>query len=224
MIKFILMDIGGTTSSLSFVRKKVIPYALKQMLTFIKQNKEKPEVQNILSSLSAEQGCGLSLTAASELFIEWVNEGKSHHLLNLIIELIYKDGLESGDFKAHIFSEVPTKLKEWKDAGLSLAVYSSAPVEVQKALFKYSELGDLTSYLSAYFDPSIGSKTAEQSYTEISQKLGVKPEEVLFLSDIGQELDAASKAGMDVFLLLREGVSVQSPHQSSDCFNSIVVN
>lgn len=224
MIKFILTDLGGTTTSNSFVQKKLFPYAVEQMETFIKQNKERPEVQKILSSLSAEQGCGLSLSAASDLFKEWISAKNPHPLLIQIETLIWKEGFESEDLKAHVYSDVPEELKKWKDAGLMLGVYSSAPVEVQKLFLKYSELGDLTPYLSVYFDPEIGPKTELESYQKIARKLGLDASEVLFLSDLSEEIEAAAKAGMKVTQVYRDGVPAKTMHTYSEKFSEVELN
>jgi len=42
-----------------------------------------------------------------------------------------------------------------------------------------------------------------QSYAQIAAALGQSPSEMLFLSDVGAELDAAHAAGMDTALCVR---------------------
>ncbi|MBK23069.1 MAG: acireductone synthase [Halobacteriovorax sp.] len=223
MTKFILLDIEGTTSSISFVHEKLFPYSFERMEEFIKKNKEVPEVQKILSELSAEQGCGLSLSAAAELFQTWIKEDKKHGLLKQIQGLIWKGGFESGELKGHVYPEVPQNLKSWKEAGIKLGIYSSGSVEAQKLLFKYSEAGDLTSLLSSHFDTKIGHKREVESYENIVLELGVPAEQVLFLSDITEELDAAKKAGMKVTQLFRDEVPGNPAHPYVKNFDELEV-
>lgn len=224
MTKFILMDIEGTTSSISFVHEKLFPYASEHMLDFIREHKERPEVQKILTELSAEQGCGLSLPAAAELFQDWIKEDKKHPLLKNIQGLIWKGGFEEGVLKGHIYPEVSEVIKSWKDQGITLGIYSSGSVEAQKLLFKYSEEGDLTPLLSAHFDTKVGHKREVESYQNIVKELGLDAGEILFLSDITEELDAAKAAGLQVMQLFRDGVPGETPHPHVENFNEIKLN
>lgn len=223
MTKFILLDIEGTTSSISFVHEKLFPYSSERMKDFIKKNKEVPEVQKILSELSAEQGCGLSLAAAAELFQSWIKEDKKHGLLKQIQGLIWKGGFEEGVLKGHIYPEVAEKLKAWTEAGIKLGIYSSGSVEAQKLLFKYSEAGDLTPLLSSHFDTKVGHKKEVESYQNIIKELGIPAEEILFLSDITEELDAAKKAGLKVTQLFRDGVPGKTSHPYAQNFDELEV-
>lgn len=223
MTKFILMDIEGTTSSISFVHETLFPYAKEKMLEFIRSNKEVPEIQDILTKLSAEQGCGLSLPAAAELFNEWIDEDKKHPLLKKIQGYIWKGGFESLELKGHLYPEVAAQIKKWKDQGINLGIYSSGSVEAQKLLFKFSIEGDLSSLLSHYFDTGVGHKREVDSYNNIVKELGLEANEVLFLSDITEELDAAKSAGLNVSQLFRDEVPSDKPHPSATNFNEVKI-
>ncbi|MFT6070122.1 MAG: enolase-phosphatase E1 [Bacteriovoracaceae bacterium] len=223
MTKFILMDIEGTTSSISFVHETLFPYAKERMLEFIRENKEVPAVQDILTKLCAEQGSGLSLPAAAELFNKWIDEDKKHGLLKKIQGLIWKEGFESGELKGHLYPEVAEALKNWKGKGVELGIYSSGSVEAQKLLFKYSINGDLTTLLSSYFDTAVGHKREVDSYKNIIKKIGVEASEVLFLSDITEELDAAKSAGLKVTQLFRDNLPTSKPHPHVTSFSELEI-
>ena len=223
MTKFILMDIEGTTSSISFVHETLFPYAKEKMLDFIRLNKEVPEVQDILTKLCAEQASGLSLPAAAELFNKWIDEDKKHGLLKKIQGLIWKEGFESGELKGHLYPEVASVLKDWKGQGIKLGIYSSGSVEAQKLLFKYSIEGDLTDLLSCYFDTGVGHKREVDSYKNIIKELDVEASEVLFLSDISEELDAAKSAGFKVTQLFREGIPATKTHPHVTSFSELEI-
>lgn len=221
MLKFILMDIEGTTSSISFVHEKMFPYAYDRMEEFIRSNKDDSKIQNILNKLSAEVGNGLSLEGAANTFKEWIKEDRKHTLLKEIQGYIWKNGFVEGVLKGHVYEEVPGIMKAWKESGLELGIYSSGSVEAQKLLFGYSEAGDLTPLLSAHFDTKVGHKREEESYKNISKELGLESDEILFLSDIKEELDAASKVGMKVVQLFRDGVPSETSHPYVENFNDI---
>ena len=87
-------------------------------------------------------------------------------------------------------------------AGKELYVYSSGSVQAQKLLFGYTPYGDLTSLFSGYFDTRIGDKRAAASYERIRESISRPAGEFLFLSDIGEELDAALAAGMQTCWLM----------------------
>ena len=94
-------------------------------------------------------------------------------------------------------------LRTWHAAGHPLAVYSSGSVPAQKLLFGHSDAGDLTPLFSHYFDTEVGHKRDAASYRRICERLGRPPQEIVFLSDVVEELDAARDAGMRTVLLDR---------------------
>src|SRR5690606_33614262 len=88
-------------------------------------------------------------------------------------------------------------------AGHPLYVYSSGSVPAQKLFFGFSEAGDLTPLFSGWFDTEVGGKRETDSYRRIVQRIGREPADILFLSDVVEELDAAREAGLDTILLDR---------------------
>ena len=117
---------------------------------------------------------------------------------------IWKAGFESGELKGTLFEDVPEALKRWS-ADARVAIYSSGSVEAQQLLFRHSIFGDLTPYIAGYFDTRTGVKTATASYAAIAGAINVPAKEVLFLSDVVRELDAARDAGCETVLLVRPG-------------------
>lgn len=117
---------------------------------------------------------------------------------------IWKVGFESGELKGMLFEDVPEALKRWSTDAM-VAIYSSGSVEAQQLLFRHSIFGDLTPFISGYFDTRTGVKTARASYAAIAAALNVRPDEALFLSDVVRELDAAREAGWETGLVVRPG-------------------
>jgi enolase-phosphatase E1 len=117
---------------------------------------------------------------------------------------IWKSGFESGELKGTLFSDVPPALERWSSHG-RVAIYSSGSVQAQKLLFRYSTFGDLSAFVSDYFDTKTGPKTSAESYAAIAAALKVAPGEACFFSDVVRELDPAREAGMDTRLVVRAG-------------------
>jgi enolase-phosphatase E1 len=203
-IRAIVTDIEGTTSSISFVRDVLFPYAHKRLPAFVETHGDLPEVQHWLHEAALEAG----LVEASrqdiiELLLQWIDEDRKSTALKALQGMIWKDGYEAGDYHAHIYPEVPARLREWRADGLRLYVYSSGSVPAQKLFFRYSEAGDLSPLFAGYFDTETGPKRDAESYRRIAEAIGEQPEHILFLSDIEEELDAAQTAGFRTGWLIR---------------------
>jgi enolase-phosphatase E1 len=203
-IRAIVTDIEGTTSSISFVRDVLFPYARKRLPAFIETHGDLPEVQHWLHEAAVEAG----LVEASrqdiiELLLQWIDEDRKSTALKALQGMIWKDGYEAGDYRAHIYPEVAARLRDWRADGLRLYVYSSGSVPAQQLFFRYSEAGDLSPLFAGYFDTETGPKREAESYRRIAEAIGEQPKHILFLSDIEEELDAAQAAGFHTGWLVR---------------------
>ena len=206
-MKYILMDIEGTTTSISFVHDTLFPFAKTHLRSFIIKNMQSEDVKIILAdtkkTILEEQKRIIDSNEAIEHLSKWIDQDRKHPALKKIQGMIWKTGYETGEIKGHVYSDVPESLKRWKNARLTLGIYSSGSIEAQIDLFKNSSFGNLAHYFSNHFDTSIGHKREVQSYLNIAKKLGLPPSEILFLSDIKDELDAAKSTGFQTIQLLR---------------------
>jgi enolase-phosphatase E1 len=206
---FILTDIEGTTTSVSFVYDVLFPY-FRENMQKVRTMIHLPEVQAIFKEtirLSQETENKIIATEEEviETLIRWSNEDKKLTPLKDVQGILWKEAYETGIIKGHVYDDVAPALKAWKDAGLQLGVFSSGSIAAQKLIFGYSVAGDLTPYFSAYFDTTTGGKREVETYNKISQELKILPSEILFLSDIVEELEAAQKAGLQTIQLVRPG-------------------
>lgn len=222
MIKAIVTDIEGTTSSLSFVKDVLFPYARQHLAEFVKTERKNPAVLKILEDVRELAG-DASWTQAQliEQLIRWIDEDKKITPLKSLQGMIWKSGFESGAFKGHVYPDAVKYLKRWHAEGLQLFVFSSGSVDAQKLLFGYSEFGDLRPLFSGYFDTNIGSKREESAYRHIADHIGCSANEILFLSDIKEELDAAAATGMRTVQLVREPMALVSSHRQVTSFDQI---
>lgn len=204
MIEAIVTDIEGTTSSLSFVKDVLFPYARRHLPAFVAEHCVDPEVKALLDDANRLAGGQLEQAALIEQFIAWIDVDQKITPLKSLQGLIWLDGYQNGDFTGHVYPDAVRNLRAWQGRGLKLYVYSSGSVQAQKLLFGYSDFGDLTPLFSGYFDTRIGGKREAESYRKIADELALPAARILFLSDIKEELDAARAAGFATRWLVRE--------------------
>lgn len=227
MIKFVLMDIEGTTTSISFVHEVLFPYASKHLANFIQENAKDPLVQEELAAVKAtvlaETDQAIDDQAAIEQLKAWIKADRKHTALKNLQGYLWKRGYEQGEYQGHIYDDVVPVLQTWQAKGIQMGIYSSGSVAAQKLLFGYSEKGDLQPYLSAYFDTKVGHKKEVESYLRIQQALDIPAKEILFLSDVAEELDAAKVAGLQVCQLVRPGTAATDRHPGVESFSALSV-
>lgn len=204
-VRAILTDIEGTTTDIAFVHKVLFPYARARIGDFVRQHAGDPQVREQLDAVSAEAGRPLTQEEAIEQLVRWIDEDKKITPLKALQGLIWEAGYKAGDFQGHIYADAEKMLRTWHAQGKRLYVYSSGSVQAQKLIFGYTPYGDLTPLFIGYFDTRVGAKRERESYERIRESIGLPADEILFLSDIGEELDAAKAAGMKTAWLVREG-------------------
>ena len=223
-LRAVITDIEGTTSSISFVHDVLFPYARQALPGFVDRRRHDPEVRRWLSDVGEELGVDTDAPAVVEALLGWIDEDRKHTALKALQGMIWKDGYEDGAFRAHVYPEVANALRAWKSAGLDLYVYSSGSVAAQQLFFRYSEAGDLTPLFDGYFDTQVGAKRDAGSYARILGEIGRDGGEVLFLSDIVAELDAARDAGLHTMLLERAAPNAaRNDHPVAATFDDIVL-
>jgi enolase-phosphatase E1 len=204
MIKAILTDIEGTTSSISFVRDVLFPYAAQHLPMFVRANAQTPVVAEQLCAAAREAGVAEDdYPAIISALQYWIAEDKKVTPLKALQGMLWEHGYRNGDYRAHVYPDAFEQLNRWHAAGLPLYVYSSGSIQAQKLFFAYSEFGDMTPLFSNYFDTTSGAKQEAESYRNIAAAMGFPPQDILFLSDIVGELDAAKAAGLQTCWLIR---------------------
>ena len=203
-IRAILTDIEGTTSSISFVKEVLFPYAREALPGFVRLHGKEPQVRRWLDMVATEIAAS---ACQDEVIVEtlqgWIDQDRKHTALKALQGMIWDVGYRNGDYTAHLYPEVAAVLRRWHDAGLPLYVYSSGSVPAQKLFFGFSDAGDLNGLFSGNFDTEIGGKRETASYARIAEAIDLAPGQILFLSDVVEELDAAREAGMGTVLLDR---------------------
>ena len=236
-MKAILLDIEGTTTPIDFVHKTLFPFAKAKTDEFVRDNfaEIKPEIAQLKTEYRrdfTEQIYGRDFREDSPESVAnylkfLIDVDRKSTPLKSLQGKIWQTGYESGELQSEMFADVPAALERWKEQGIQTAIFSSGSVLAQKLIFKYSNFGDLSPFINDYFDTTTGgAKKETESYRRIAGKLGFEAGDVLFVSDILAELDAARDAGMRTALAIRAGngqITEDFTHQSVTSFNEIAI-
>ncbi|NQY79348.1 MAG: acireductone synthase [Candidatus Caenarcaniphilales bacterium] len=222
MSKTILTDIEGTITSLSFVKDTLFPYSKEYIKDYILDNYEHepklfPIIDSVLEEVKEGNADGISydptqadiiieaqLYTAIQALLQWLAEDRKITPLKELQGLIWEEGYRKGAYKGHLYDDAYEWLKNEKEAGTKIYVYSSGSVKAQELLFEYSKFGDIKELFDGFFDTKIGSKKVAESYKSIALKIGIPPREITFYSDIEEELKAAAEAGLEVVQVRRK--------------------
>jgi len=233
-VRGILLDIEGTTTPIAFVHDVLFSYARDHAHQFLIANIRSDEVRKDMSTLYEEHALDVvndnnppalteeidSLTAYIDWLIEY--DRKSTGLKSLQGK-IWRQGYDEGTLKSQVFADVVPALERWHEAGLNISIFSSGSVLAQQLLFAHTEAGDLTRFINNYFDTNTGKKSDAESYRKIAAALNLQPREIVFISDVVSELDAAKEAGMRTLLSIRPGNALQpaTNHKAIKSFDEI---
>lgn len=211
-MKAILLDIEGTTTPIDFVHKTLFPYSEARISKFVHANYNSlaAEIAQIEFERVADVDYPGHLDNASPNsitdYLEYlIGLDRKSTPLKTIQGKIWQEGYESGELMSDIFDDVPRAFERWRSEGKTIAIYSSGSILAQKMLFSYTNHGDLTAFITHYFDTNSGHKRKAESYRHISDGIKMEPDGILFISDIEDELDAAKEAGLDTLLAVRDG-------------------
>lgn len=233
-VRGILLDIEGTTTPIAFVHDVLFSYARAHARDFLTNNITSDEVRTDVSMLYEEHAMDVmndqqppELTEEIESladYIDWLidHDRKSTGLKSLQGK-IWRKGYLDGSLKSQVFADVAPAMERWREAGLSVSIFSSGSVLAQQLLFAHTDAGDLTRFIDKYFDTNTGKKGEADSYRRIAAEMGLDASEIVFVSDVVGELDAAEEAGMKTVLSVRPGNDVQPPtqHQVIETFNQL---
>ena len=226
----ILLDIEGTTTPIDYVFGVLFPFAKKQVESFLQtydwENGVQADLERLRQEYAADVARGLTVP-------EWVDNSATaavpyiHYLiaadrkstgLKSLQGKIWESGYRNGTLRSQLFPDVKPAFERWTREGKRLYIFSSGSIQAQQLLFQYSEAGDLTQFLSGYFDTETGLKKEAESYRKITQSIGVLPNQILFISDVTAELKAAKAVGMQTLFSLRSG------NRTSDAEEFPVIN
>jgi enolase-phosphatase E1 len=236
----LLLDIEGTTTPIDFVYKTLFPYAGREVESFLREHSDSNEIASLIGDLRAQRGAdeasGLQPTAwrdddggeatilSAVDYVRWLMTKDSKcTALKAFQGKIWQQGFENGELHGEVYDDVAPAFARWREQGREICIYSSGSVLAQWLLFGSVSSGDLTPYISDYFDTQMGAKTASSSYRKIARKLARAEAEILFVSDAAKEISAAIEAGMQAVLCVRDRAESASGFEVIRTFEEILV-
>jgi enolase-phosphatase E1 len=215
------LDIEGTTSPIDFVYEVLFPYARLHLEEYLKRKAGSKELELDLLQVREEYVKDLAEALAPPDWIDAPPDAQLQSVVRYVFWLmdrdrkspglkslqgkIWQEGYLKGELKSQVFPDVPPALKDWKEKNLDVRIFSSGSVLAQRLLFANTQAGDLSGFLNGYIDTNIGPKTSAESYRRIAAEFHLAASQVLFVSDVIKELDAASSSGMKTLLSVRPG-------------------
>src|SRR5215216_6552346 len=194
MIRAILLDIEGTTTPIAFVHEVLFSYARGHAKEFLASNADADDITRLREEHAADLSNGEQPPAELAAYVEWlIARDRKSTALKSLQGKIWRQGYEDGSLKSQVFADVPPAFKRWRDRGLRISIFSSGSVLAQQLLFAHTDVGDLTPFIDSYFDTKVGKKGEAESYRKIVEEMGIEPQQILFISDIVAELDAANE-------------------------------
>jgi enolase-phosphatase E1 len=181
----------------------------------------KESFAQVIKLVKVEEGKSITTTEEVIAYLDqWSLADRKVTPLKTLQGFVWKKAYEDGDIKGHVYDDVPTCFNKWRTNGLKIGIFSSGSIHAQKLLFQHSCFGDLSKHLSNYFDTKTGQKREEATYKTIAEILDLEPNQILFLSDIIEELTAADVVGYQTMQLVRPGTKGSWKNTASN-FNEI---
>ena len=211
-VRVVLLDIEGTTTPMSFVYDVLFPYARARLSSYLRAHASEDELRDVLATLRVEwhedarkgedpPDWALADIPAAARYLDWLmDRDRKSPSLKRIQGDIWKVGFDARELRGELFADVAPAFARWKQSGVDIAIYSSGSVLAQKLVF-----ADVIPLISAFFDTGVGPKRSVDSYGRIAHELRRPPEQILFVSDTPEELNAALDAGCQILLTVRPG-------------------
>jgi enolase-phosphatase E1 len=228
----ILLDIEGTTTPMAFVYDVLFPYARARLRAYLTAHASEDDLRDVLATLRVEWQDDAKTAdkppdwphadvPAAARYLEWLmDRDRKSPALKRIQGEIWQTGFRSGELLGDLFPDVAPAFARWKASGITIAIYSSGSVLAQRLIFQ-----GLATFITKHFDTGVGPKRSPESYRRIAVELGRPAGEILFVSDVPEELNAAFGAGMQMLLAVRPGNrSIEGPESIDEItsFDEIV--
>jgi enolase-phosphatase E1 len=238
-IQAILLDIEGTTTPIDFVLRTLFPFVRRGLKQFLLQHGSEPSIREDIDALRmqhqadaaeqlnppqwADDSPGAELASATAFGAWLIDRDSKCSALKSLQGKIWQEGYRTGDLRGEVYPDVPVALARWSRQGKIICIFSSGSVLAQKLLFGSTAAGDLTGFIRAHFDTTTGPKNLPGSYLQIAESLALEAPNILFISDVAKELDAARDAGMLTALCVRTESTerVASAHRVIHSFEEI---
>ncbi len=179
-VQALVLDIEGTTTPIAFVYDVLFPFARAHVVEYLQERLLEDDVLAAIARLRLEwtgerergetppdwpdSGPKLQL-APIVAYLEWLmHRDRKSPVLKWLQGEVWERGYRAGALKGQVFEDVGPAFARWFNGGIQLAIYSSGSELAQRRLFGTTPDGDLTRFISRFFDTAIGPKTSGDSY------------------------------------------------------------
>ncbi|XP_003965447.2 enolase-phosphatase E1 [Takifugu rubripes] len=222
----VLLDIEGTTTPITFVKDVLFPYIREHLEDYLSNHWEEDECKQDVQLLKKqlEEDIKHNRSCPVHTVDQTVHTDEEKAIREIVDNVLWqmaadrkstalkqlqghmwRSAYASGTIKGEIYQDVIPSIRRWKELGLKVYIYSSGSVEAQKLLFGFSVEGDVLDLFDGHFDTTLGAKVEGKSYERIAERIGCRPEEITFLTDVTREAKAAEEAGVNVVVVVRPG-------------------
>jgi enolase-phosphatase E1 len=221
----ILLDIEGTTSSISFVHNEMFWFVRRHLSDYLASHADDAAIHDVCDMVLRENGC--EPCGAGRLGVEdqlrvqravrqLMDRDAKATGLKQLQGMVWKTGFQDGRLRAHLYPDVAPALRRWRNRGYSLRIYSSGSVQAQKLFLAHTIQGDLLELFDEHYDTTTGGKKDPESYVRIAKDWDMHPDQLLFISDSLAELDAARLSGYRTLMSSRpDNPPCTEPHTHS---------
>jgi len=219
----ILLDIEGTTTPITFVYNVLFPFARSHAA----EGLDAATTASLRREHEEDVAAGLNpppWSFGALAYVHWLmDQDRKSTALKELQGRVWEAGYRSNELHGEVYPDVSPALERWRRLGIDVRIYSSGSVLAQKLLFSTTLDGDLTSFIRGYFDTTTGPKAAPASYASIANVFQLPPGDILFISDVTRELDAAKAAGFETLLSIRPGNPPQpaNTHRAIQSFDEV---
>ena len=172
-VRGILLDVEGTTSSVSYVYDVMFPFARRELENYLRAHWDAEELAAARELIARDAGhpsfaawCGPAadtehgFTLVRDEIVRLMDGDVKATGLKQLQGLIWRAGFESGELQSHVYDDVPAALAAWNQAGRDVRIYSSGSIVAQKLFFGHTIQGNLLPRLRGHYDTTPGMKTA----------------------------------------------------------------
>lgn len=219
--QILLLGVEGTTTPVTFTTEKLLPYMKENAKSYLESHFDEEECQSDLDALreqasaagkdatvipaSTEDNKGAVIDAAVDVLTNMLDTGCKSGALSQIDAHMMREAYKTGLVQGELYADVVPALRMMLDNGRKAYTLSSTSAEAQKLLFGYSDKGNVSELFSGFFDSSMGARDDKETYSKVLETVGVKADEILYLTSRPAEARAAGEAGLRTMIVTRGG-------------------
>jgi enolase-phosphatase E1 len=225
-VRVLLLDLEGTITPIDFFSGTLFPYARQRLEEFLRLHGKELGIRDDLDGLRRQHAADTAANlepppwladsvdanfSSAITYGTWLMDRDSKcAALKSLQGKIWREGCRKGELHGEVYPDAPLAFARWSQKGTRICIFSSDSVIAQRSLIATTTAGILTRFIHANFDTTVGTKSDPQSYVRIAGALALPPRQILFISKVVEDLNAALHAGMHTAHCLRTQVSGES--------------